>query len=292
MIEKKDASGLDRRSALVLSAAAIAAASLPAFPATAATSRKRLLDPANAADASLIYRKLRYRNDDGLVFSWIKGPYMAAIAGDLIPVYAINLGSIQRITHSADGSFELIDLEISFRVDVNTGLRLTDLRNPVTGETVKVGGRGPIPTRVRVSATNEIDIPDIPGAPRFEHVHHPAPPFALRDGEIAVRDRSHARVTAPDGSVSYLNEVSTLSAPSPLVLDPAVTNVETRVQSNDVRSWPEWLKMGDRPGTLNLFGNGGKVKRFEDLPADWHAMLRTYYPQIAQDPVAALDKAG
>ncbi|AOR76947.1 DUF1838 family protein [Novosphingobium resinovorum] len=289
MIEQNDAAKLNRRTALGLGATALAAASLPA---AAATPKKRLLDPANAADASLIYRKLRYRTDDGLVFSWIKGPYMAATGGDLIPVYAINLGSIQRITHNADGSFELIDLEISFRVDIDTGRRLTDLRNPITGETVKVGGRGPIPTRVRVSATNEIDIPDVPGTPRFEHVHTPAVPFTLRTGEIAVRDRSHARVTAPDGSVSYLNEVSTLSAPSALVLDPAVTNVDTRVQSNDVRSWPEWLRMGDRPGTLNLFGNGGKVKRFEDLPADWHAMLETYYPQIAKDPIAALDKAG
>lgn len=290
MMEKDIRDGqmhLDRRAALGLTAAA---AAMMALPAHAATAQRRLLDPTVAADASRIYRKLRYRNDDGLVFSWIKGPYMAAIGGDLIPIYAINLGSIQRITHHADGSFDLIDLEISFRVDVDSGKRLTQLRNPITGETVPIGGRPIVPTRVRVSATNEIEIPEVPGAPRFEHVHFPVLPFAIGADEIAVRDRSHARVTAPDGAISHLNEVSTLSAPRSTVLDASVNSVETRVQSNDVRSWPSWLKMGERPGTLNLFGNGGKVHSFQALPSDWREMLEEVYPEIAADPIAALDR--
>jgi hypothetical protein len=277
----------DRREALKLGIGlAASAVAVAAMPAQAAPPQ---LDPANPHDARQIYRKLRYRTDSGLVFSWIKGPYMAAVAGDLVPIYAINLGSIQRITHNPDGSFDLIDLEISFRVDLRSGERLTHLRNPVTGEMVRVGGRGPIPTHLKVSADNEVVIPDLPGQPRYEHTHAPVTTFALRRGELAIRDLSHARVTAPDGSVSYLNEVSTISAPRDQVLDPRTTNLETRVQSNDVRSWPAWMNMGDRPGTLALLGNGGKVSTFADLPDDWHAMLQAYYPEIAADPVAVLD---
>lgn len=276
-----------RRDALKLGLGIAASAALS--PGAAARKAARRLDPAIPADARLIYRKLRYRTDDGLLFSWIKGPYMAATGGDLVPMYALNLGSIQRVTQNADGSFDLIDLEVSFRVDVRTGERLKSLRNPITGEAVTVGGRGPIPTHLKVSADNEIIIPEAPGQPRYEHEHKPVDVFALGPIELAIRDRSHARVTAPDGSVSFLNEVSTISGPRDLILDPHTTTINARVQSNDVRSWPAWLNMGDRPGTLGLFANGGKVSRFADLPADWHAMLKRYYPQVAADPIGVLD---
>lgn len=289
MIEDRQAAGLDRRTALGLGATALAAAAMPATAVAASDVKKRTLDPAKPADASLIYRKLRFRTDDGLVFSWLKGPYYAAYQGDLIPVYALNLGSIQRVTQNPDGSFSLIDLEMSFRVDVETGERLSELRNPITGEMVKVGGRGPVPFPARFTATNDAEIAKLPGQPQYEHTHLPIKPFDIGKTDIAVRDRSHAKVTAPDGYISYLNEVSTLSAPKELALDPSVHYLEARVQSNDVRSWPDWLKMGDRPGTLNLFANGAKVSRFEDLPADFHALLEKHYPKIAADPIAALD---
>lgn len=289
MTEGHKAAGLDRRTALGIGAAALAAAAMPAAAATTGAVKKRMLDPANPADASLIYRKLRFRTDDGLVFSWLKGPYFAAYQGDLIPMYALNLGSLQRVTQNPDGSFSLIDLEMSFRVDVNTGERLSELRNPITGEMVKVGGRGPVPFPARFTANNDAEIPKLPGQPHYEHTHLPIKPFDIGKTDIAVRDRSHARVTAPDGYISYLNEVSTLSAPKALALDPSVHYLEARVQSNDVRSWPDWLKMGDRPGTLNLFANGGKVNRFEDLPTDFLELLEKHYPKIAADPIAALD---
>lgn len=289
MIENCQAAGLDRRSALRLGAIALAAATMPASAAAASQVKKRTLDPANPADTLLIYRKLRFRTDDGLVFSWLKGPYYAAYQGDLIPVYALNLGSIQRFTQNPDGSFSIIDLEMSFRVDVETGERLSKLRNPITGEIVKVGGRGPVPFPVRFTATNDAEIAKLPGQPIYEHTHLPIKPFDIGKTDIAVRDRSHAKVTAPDGFISHLNEVSTLSAPKALALDPSVHYLEARVQSNDVRSWPDWLKMGDRPGTLNLFANGAKVSRFEDLPEDFHALLEKHYPKIAADPIAALD---
>jgi hypothetical protein len=278
---------MGRRDALKLGMGGVALASM--LPPVAVNAAERQLDPANAADARMIYRKLRYRTDDGLLFSWIKGPYMASIDGNLIPIYALNLGSIQRVTQNSDGSFNLIDLEISFRVDVQTGERLKNLRNPITGETVVVGGRGPVPTHLKVSADNEIIIPEVPGQPKYEHEHLPVSIFPLGRAELAIRDRSHARVTAPDGSVSFLNEVSTISGPRDIVLDPRTTTVNSRVQSNDVRSWPAWMKMGDRPGSLGLFANGGKVSRFEDLPEDWHAMLKVHYPQIAADPIGVLD---
>lgn len=289
MIMKDTTTGLmlDRRGALTLGMVAASAAALPAVAAP----RRRTLDLANDEDARLIYRKLRYRTDSGLLFSWVKGVYMAVIAGDLTPMYGINLGAISRVIQRADGGFDLIDLEISFRVDAATGARLTKLLNPITGETVPVVAKPQGPNRILVTRDNEVHISDLPSGVRYEHTHPPTRAFALGN-EIMLRDRSHSRVIAPDGSVSMLNEVSTLSAPRATVLDPATTTINARLQANDVRSFPAWLKMDDRVGNLALFGNGAKVSRFADIPQDWHAMLRETFPAIAADPVAALDRAG
>ncbi|MDE1917171.1 MAG: DUF1838 family protein [Sphingomonadales bacterium] len=274
-----------RRGALKLGLAATASLAMP----TLGRATTRMLDPDKPDDARLIYRKLRYRTDDGLIFSWLKGPYMAVIEGDLIPMYAINLGSLSRVTQRADGGFDLRDLEMSFRTDVDTGERLTRFRNPVTGETLPVVERVQGPNRLTISRDNQAQISDRPGGPHFDLTHYPVRPFTIGH-DIAIRDRTHARVTGPDG-VSLLNEVSTISGPRAQVLDPSVTSVASRAQSNDVRSYPAWLRMGERPGHLVLFGNGGKVHRFTDLPEDWRAMLHEVFPAIAADPVAALDKA-
>ncbi|MEC3911245.1 DUF1838 family protein [Sphingobium sp. CR2-8] len=276
---------MGRRGALTLG---LGAAALAALPATAAVG-KRQLDLNSEEDQRLIYRKLRYRTDSGLLFSWVKGPYVAVIDGDLIPMYAINLGAIQRVTQRPDGGFDLVDLEISFRVDVDTGEPMKQMVNPVTKQTIDVVTRPQGPNRISVTRNNEVQISSLPNGTRYEHSHPPTRVFALND-EIVLRDRSHSRVTAPDGSVSMLNEVSTLSGPRALVLDPSVTTINARLQANDMRSWPSWLKMDDRVGHLALLGNGGKVSRFEDLPADWRAMLAQYYPAIAADPVGALDR--
>jgi len=281
---------IDRRTALAWGAAGLAAGTAEVAAARqGAAVRKRRLDPANPEDARLIARKLRYRTDSGLLFSWIKGPYMAEIDGDLIPMYAINLGSIQRVEQRADGGFNLSDLEISFRVDVETGKRVSSFRNPVTGEDLQLPVNVQGPNHLTVSRDNVLQIADIPGGPRFALTHHPSTPFQL-GGDVFMRDRSHSVVTFPDGSTSNLNEVSTLSAPASQVLDPHTTMADTRVQSNDVRSWPAWLRMGARPGMLALFGNGAKVRSFADMPADWQELLDQYAPEIARDPVAALDR--
>ena len=279
-----------RATTIALGIAALTAGPISAIGASSTvTARKGLLDPANPEDARAIYRKLRYRTNSGLLFSWVKGPYMAAIDGNLVPMYGINLGSISRVTQRADGGFDLRDLEISFRVDVETGRRLTSFHNPITNEILPVVVRPQGPNVLNYTRDNDGHINDVPGGARFDMKHFPPSPFVLGD-EIYIRDRSHATVTMADGSTSMLNEVSTISAPRSQVLDPTSVTVETRVQSNDVRSWPAWLNMGNRQGTLGLYGNGAKVQRFSDLPQDWLAMLHEELPEIATDPVAALDR--
>jgi hypothetical protein len=50
------------------------------------------------------------------------------------------------------------------------------------------------------------------------------------------------------------------------------------------------MNMGDRPGSLTSRLVGRKVRRYADLPESWRARLAQLAPDIAADPVAALDR--
>jgi glycine cleavage system H lipoate-binding protein len=265
-------------------AVSVAGAALIASPASATT-----LDPTNPENARQIYRKMRYRTDSGLVFAWVQGPHMAEIGADLTPMYAINLGTIQRITHRPDGGFDVRDLEISFTTDVETGKPLKEFQNPITGEIVPVTQRKPRVTIVNYSRENELSVPTTYQGSKFE-VLHTTPTIVEIGDELFLRDRSRAHLTGPGSFQRTLNEISTFSAPRSVVLDPRVTSVSSKVQSNDVTSWPSWLKMGSRPGILALYGVGGKAPNFAAMPADWLALVSEFWPDIAADPVAALDR--
>ena len=288
MMENGDMTGaaprLGRRAVLGAGLALGAAAMLP--PARASTSA---LDPSKPDDTRLIYRKMRYRTDSGLLFAWVKGPHLAVIGAELTPMYAINLGAIQRITQRANGGFDVRALEINFTTDPDTGKRLSQFHNPITGEVLPVRVRRPKPSTVSYSRDNELQAPPTYQGARFEVVHSPVATFVIRD-ELYVRDQTRAQLTSPDGAVRTLNEISTFSAPRAVALDPLIASVDAKVQSNDVTSWPSWLKMGATPGVLGLYGVGGKAASLADMPGDWLEMLHEVWPEIAADPIAALDR--
>lgn len=246
------------------------------------------LDPGNPDHARLIYRKMRYRTDSGMIFAWVKGPHLAEVGADLTPMYGINLGSIQRITQRPDGGFDVRALEINFLTDVSTGRRLTEFRNPITGETAPVPVRRPKPSTVSYSRDNDLRVPSRYQGMDFEVTHYPPDIFGIGD-DVFMRERTRARLSKGGRTDRILNEISTFSAPRAVVLDPKVTSVGSKVQSNDVTSWPAWLKMGATPGILALYAVGGKAPSFHDMPADWLETLHEVWPDIAAAPIAALD---
>lgn len=266
--------------------AALGAGAALALAASSATARPLSLD--SAEDERLIYRKLRYRTDDGLVFWWIKGVYMAAIEAELTPMYGINLGAIQRVTHRPDGGFDVRDLEISFRTDPQTGKRLDQFHNPISGQTIPVVVNPPRPYLSSFDRDNVLAAPGTVEGARFEVSHYPGRPFSSGNS-VYLRERSRARVTAPGQPTRVLNEISTFIGDKRETLDPKVTSVRAKSISNDVRGWPAWVKMDDRPGMMSLFGVGEKVSSFDELPNDWRAMLRETLPDVARNPLAALD---
>jgi hypothetical protein len=52
---------------------------------------------ATAADAGLMYRKMHFRSDDGLVFWWLQGVEYGQVGTTLTPLYTASIGTLQRI---------------------------------------------------------------------------------------------------------------------------------------------------------------------------------------------------
>jgi Protein of unknown function (DUF1838) len=275
-------SQIDRRAAIGLGVAAVATA-------MTSTAEAASLDVGKPEDAAQIHRKLQFRTDSGLVFWWIRGPSFGQIGAELTPLYEMNFGVVQRVLQRADGGFDVTSLEMAFRTDLATGRPLQSLHNPYTGESVPIEFTPVGPTKVSYSRDNVPSVPTELGGSKlqFEAIH--ALPFVVGD-TVYYRHRARTRVVTPGAADRIINDLSTFSGPARQALDPRVTWVDAKLQSSDVTGWPRWMKMGDRPGGATLRGVGGKVRRFADMPSDWLAMLQQARPDIAADPVGALDR--
>ncbi|MGA1797212.1 DUF1838 family protein [Sphingomonas sp. 4RDLI-65] len=280
----------DRRAPLLgrrtVMAVGMGAAALAALPSSASAAAKRL-DPKNADDARKIIRKLRYRTDEGMVFWWIKGEYLADVDATLTPLYGMNFGGIQMVRQGQDGGFDVTQMELGFRTDLATGKRLGDFRNPLTGEML-VSPFNPIgPTTIHYSPDAIPTVPRNLGGSDIEFQPFPETPFEAQ-GNVFVQYRARSRVRTAGFADRIVNDVSMIYGPSAQALDPRTTSVDAWVHSSDVTSFPRWLKMGDRPGTITLRGIGAKVLKIGDMPQDWLAMLEAHDRTIIADPEAAL----
>lgn len=276
---------LDRRSVF-----ALAAGSLATTVATGASKpvRAAQLDPSRPEHAWQIHRKLRLRTDSGLVFWWIRGPSFGQVGADLTPLYALNYGLVQRVTQRADGGCDVRQLELAFRTDLETGEPLKALRNPYTGESLPIDFNPVGPSDVRFSRENEPAVPTELGGSKLKFESIPSRPFVVGD-TVYYQLRNRSVVTTPGAADRVINDISMLTGPAAQALDPQTTWVDAKMQSTDVTGWPRWMRMGDRPGGVTLRAIGGKVRRFEDMPPDFLKMLQDARPDIAANPVAALD---
>jgi hypothetical protein len=162
-------------------------------------------------------------------------------------------------------------------------------RNPYTGETLDVPFAPVGPATVHYRPDNTRDLPTELGGTRLEATATIHPPVIIGD-DVLQRDESRARVFTPGRAQPFeVHDHATYHGSLANLGDPDVTIGEATVSFADVTGWQRWMNMGERPGgiTGRLFGR--KLRRYEDLPAAWRARLAQVAPQIAADPVAALD---
>ena len=276
---------LDRRDILG-AAVGVVAASMAGGEAIASPPRSSVAPP----DPVALYRKLHFRVDDGLAFWWLQGPKYGQVGTTLTALYNATIGTFQRIRQLADGGFEVTQLEINIITDLITGEPLSEWRNPYTGELLPVRFNPMGPTVTRYRADNSRVLPSEIGGARLETVATLHPPLIVGD-DVFQRDESVARVFAPDRPVPFeVNDIAVYHGSLSNLADPAVKMGEATVLFAEVTGWQRWMNMGDRPGNLTSRMTGRKVRRYEDLPATWRERLARKLPDIAKDPVAALDR--
>jgi hypothetical protein len=267
----------------------VAADAVATAVAPAAAQGTGALDPARAADRLQLYRKLRYRTDDGLVWWWLQGPKYGQVGTTLTPLFTLVVGTLMRMRHRADGGFDLTTLEMVFLADVASGARLAEWRNPYTGETLPVKFDPLGPSTVAYRADNSRVLPTEIGGARLEASARSSEPLVVGD-DVYVRDESTARVFSPGRTTPFeVNDISTYHGSLRELRDPGVTMARATVSFAEVTGWQRWMNMGERPGNLTSRSAGAKVADFAAMPANWRAMLAEVAPRIAADPVAALE---
>ena len=244
---------------------------------------------ATAADAGLMYRKMHFRSDDGLVFWWLQGVKYGQVGTTLTPLYTASIGTLQRIRHAADGGFEVTQLEMNVLLDLQTGRALDAWRNPYTDEVLPVRLSPVGPTVTRYGADNVRVLPKEIGGTPLEATATLHPPLIVGD-DVFQRDESVARVFTPGRDKPFeVNDIAVYHGSLANLSDPRVKVGAATVFFAEVTGWQRWMNMGDRPGGLTSRMVGRKVSRYEDLPADWRANLARVAPRVAADPIAALD---
>lgn len=243
------------------------------------------------ADDRLLYRKLRYRSDDGLVFWWMIGPKMGQVGATLTPLFTNNVGSIQRVRQRPDGGFDVTSLELVILAALDGGRRLERWTNPYSGETLPVRFRAVGPTTIRHRPDDSRVLPTTLGGASIEVQATIHPPTIVND-TVFVRDESVATVRSPGNPRPFVvNDISIFEGSLRQLRDRRVTSADATVFFAEVTGWQSWMKMGDRPGGLTSRTAGRKVRAYADMPPFWREALAEVAPEIARDPIGALDAA-
>lgn len=258
---------------------------LPSLPALAAAAVR--IDPKiTGADFGVLYRKLRYRADDGALFWWLSGTKYANRGNEVIPIHNLEACAIIRINTTNSG-FSVRSLEHIFYTDLKSGRPLTTMRNPLTDEIVeyKRTPARPIVIEYRPDAT--FDVPSIMGESRVDFARTAAV-LKVNGNEVWMQDDTQTTISSTSGSVNRATDWSTFRCNMIELLDPKNAIPAATVQMQSVSSWQPWMKMGDRPGGLVSRTVGAKVTKFSDVSAEWRSLIQEFHPDVARDPLGAL----
>jgi hypothetical protein len=293
MTDSNDEMFLLGRRALMMGSVAVGAASampaLAAAPASSGLMREEGIS-ADRTARSAIVRRMRHRTDAGLVFWWFRGRNYAQQGASLTPMCELIFGAIAKAIPNADGSMDLVQYELGFRTAPDSGERAEKLRNPITGEMIDVPFAPVGPTRVHYSADNTLQLPPQIGGSTFTAEHVPELFYRLGD-QVCFQTHSRARSMVPGVPDRVLNDMSMICSPAKEALDPRRKIARAWAHGSDVTDYARWWKMPPGLGSQTLRSVGEKVTRYEDMPADWRAMVAKADPAMAADPISVLDRA-
>ncbi len=259
-----------------------------AVSAQASSSGGTGVDPRNPlGNFGALYRKLRYRSDDGHLFWWLSGTKYGQVDNELRPLHSLEACAIIRVRSTGSG-FDATSLEHVFYTDLETGRPLERMLNPFSGEMVQYRRTPARAVTIHYDADASFTLPETKGGPRVEFRRSKGI-LVRHGGDVWLQDDSSTTVTPPGGTPSHGNDWSTFRARFDEIARPGANFVAATVHMQSLSGWQGWMKMGERRGGLTSRIVGAKVASFDDVPASWRSMLQSAHPEVARDPLGALD---
>lgn len=246
--------------------------------------------PTDPATRAAIVRRMRYRTDAGTLMWWFRGRTYAQQGATLIPVCGLLFGSMIQLSPRADGGFDVVQYELGFRTDLETGKRVDKLRNPITGEILDIPVSAVGPTRLAYTADNVPTVPATLGGSLFTYEHKPELFWSAGD-MLFMQYHARSKVETAGKPDRVINDFGMIYGKLADALNPRVKSVPAWIQGTDVTDYARWLKMPEGNGTQTLRSIGAKVHRYDDMPADWRAIVAEVDPAMAADPMSVFTRA-
>ena len=240
------------------------------------TPKGDLADPQESLHA---FVRLNGSLKGGPVYRWHTGVISAIMPGEP-PLALVGYDGLEKEVYTAndDGSFTSAYFDIGYFKDLKTGERLTTWANPVTGATVDV-----IPFR----------------SGRFAATLKPGEPLHLwnqRGDEVFVSQTSttafpnmmtpEAYPAESSGTKFFFSVVRVMRGRQNEVVDAKRDSVPLLWSYSLSTIWLPWMKMGQRPGSVQWSGHGGKYTGPAQIPREFRAFLAAEQPDYltAKDP--------
>ena len=243
--------------------------------------------------------KLRASTDGSITTGWMNAMTYAFIEGETFPLYRLLAATWARFEKAGD-RYRGSSLEIAFFLDPTSGQLLKSLTMPRTGQTVDVPlyRAGPSPSSVAVRADDRREFGMANETRSGTSFFRPGIAVsaqrlsqAERDGDMfQVREDLDTRVTPGDPAAPkfFYREWSIYRGDWNAVMNPRTASAQSQVIYSAATAYRPWMKMGATPGHTLQNGQGGKVQRAADLPAQLLALVREHHPDLLEAPEKAL----
>lgn len=273
---------LDRRTAISAIGGGLALAATA--PAALAAAPRWMGTPTGRMRAFML---MRGALDDRLVTGCFTGRYWGCVNGVMTPLFNVESVMFSRYKPLPDGSYRSVSVEQSYFTDKTTGEWLKSFVNPYTGKTVKVPTDAYPPVVAIFKPNLELHVAALPPGMVLKHV---STPFVVQ-GDAVIMNEIVDVVTTPrgGGKPGLHHEITTLHARASDLRRPNAKRVPCAVTYTNVKSWRNWLEMGDHPGETISVGDGSFGVPPSDFPKTWIDATRQFRPELLDNPVKMLE---
>lgn len=229
------------------------------------------------------WRLQRSLADEDEILHWYHF-IMVAVPVGKAPQAVVRWEGIELSRHRRIGEnrYRLHGHNLSFAREMATGRFVDEVPNPLTKRMVRPQ------TMVLTSDPGMWASPE--GIVPLDAPHAaPRPKYGMirREGGIVKIDG--IRVPPANWPGTFL-EIGTEAAPAALFDDKSLGWLPTDVSGAYVFPYPDWMEMGDAPGHMFAFWSGHKLRRIEQLPAEFLARARAEFPHLLHVDTAQFDR--